>query len=54
MVGDFNVVHSPDEKALGGRITRSMRCFNKFIDDSCLFDPPLVRGNLPGPTSGLP
>ncbi|TYK22164.1 peptidyl-prolyl cis-trans isomerase CYP23 isoform X1 [Cucumis melo var. makuwa] len=46
VVGDFNVVHSPDEKALGGKITRSIRCFNNFIDDSGLFDPPLIEGKF--------
>lgn len=42
VVVDFNVVHSPDEKAFGGRITKSMRCFNNFIYG--LFDPPLAGG----------
>ena len=46
VVGDFNVVRSPDEKALRGRIIRSMRCFNNFIYVSGLFDPPLVGGKF--------
>lgn len=46
MVGDFNIIRSPDEKALGGRVTRSMRMFNKFIDDSGLFDLSLVGGKF--------
>ena len=31
MAGDFNVVHSPYGKALGGRISKSMRCFNNLV-----------------------
>ena len=46
VVGDFNVVRSPEEKASRGRIARSMRCFNNFIDDSGLFDPPLIGGKF--------
>lgn len=34
VAGDFNVIFdSPKEKASDGRITSSMRVFNKFIDD---------------------
>ena len=46
VAGDFDVVRSPDEKASHGRITRSMRCFNKFIGDSGLFDPPMDGGKF--------
>lgn len=46
VVGDFNVFCFLDEKASGGRITRSMRMFNKFIIHSGLCDPSLVGGKL--------
>ena len=46
MVRDFSVVRSHDEKAFGGRFTRSIRCFNKFIDDSGLFDLPMDGGKF--------
>lgn len=43
VAGDFNVIFdSPKEKASDGRITSSMRVFNKFIDDSRLFGPPFI------------
>lgn len=46
MAGDFNVIRSPEEKTSRGRITSSMRSFNKFIDDSGLVDLLLVDGKF--------
>lgn len=40
MVRDFNVIHSPLEKSSRGRVTRSMRSFNDFIEGCSLMDPP--------------
>ena len=39
--GDFNVIRRIYEKLGASRLTSNMRCFDEFIRESGLFDPPL-------------
>ena len=43
--GDFNVIRS-SEKLGGSRVTPSMRCFDEFIRESELIDPPLNNASI--------
>ena len=42
--GDFNVIRRISEKLGDSRLTFNMRCFDKFIRESGLLDPPLKCG----------
>ncbi|KAK9943830.1 hypothetical protein M0R45_009426 [Rubus argutus] len=44
--GDFNVVRFPSEKSNGGRMTRSMRVFNNFLQDTNMRDPNLLNAEF--------
>ncbi|KAK9942585.1 hypothetical protein M0R45_008239 [Rubus argutus] len=44
--GDFNVVRFPSEKSNGGRMTRSMRSFNSFLQDTLMRDPNLLNAEF--------
>jgi exonuclease III len=44
--GDFNVVRFPSEKSSGGRMTRSMRAFNNFLQDTNMRDPNLLNAEF--------
>ena len=46
MGGDFNVTRIIQERFPIGRQTRGMRKFNKFIEDSNLFEIPLSNGKF--------
>ncbi|BFG19399.1 hypothetical protein CerSpe_056730 [Prunus speciosa] len=44
--GDFNVVRFSVEKSNEGRVTKSMRDFNDFIQDTNLRDPNLLNASF--------
>ncbi|KAL6288610.1 hypothetical protein ACE6H2_006120 [Prunus campanulata] len=44
--GDFNVVRFISEKSNGGRVTKSMKEFNEFIQDTGLRDPNLLNASF--------
>lgn len=44
--GDFNAIRFSHEKRGASRITRSMRGFNKFVNDYALVNPPLLNATF--------
>ncbi|KAA0040038.1 LINE-1 retrotransposable element ORF2 protein [Cucumis melo var. makuwa] len=46
LAGDFNVVRFSSETSTQNPSKHSMRCFNKFISDSNLIDPPLSNAKF--------
>lgn len=53
VAGDFNVVRFPSEKSSTGRVLRSMKEFNSFIEDCSFFGSPLVNGRFTWSRQGV-
>lgn len=46
VVGDFNMVRWSEERLNGNSSSRSMKRFNKFIDDSDIIEMPMLNGKF--------